>query len=116
MNWGEWGTCSVTCGPGQRSREGCSKSLKRGQTCPPGHVKNEAEECSIVPCGKLSKMTSMIQNNHCLEHVQGTMVRELNKQWITFQDSKLTQFSKLNRIMMSDHPSSEVRPVVRRQV
>ena len=75
VNWGEWGACSVTCGPGQRWRKGCGKSLKTGQTCPPGHVERETEECSIVPCtGKLSIMESMIRNYHCLEHNQGTMI------------------------------------------
>ena len=74
VNWGEWGACSVTCVAGQRSREGCGKRLKPGQTCPPpGRVESETEECSIVPCtGKLSIMASMIRNYHCL-------VRELSK-------------------------------------
>ena len=56
-------------------------------------MESETKECSMLPCtGKLSIMAPIILNYHYLEHNQGTMVRELNKKGIPFQDSKLPQY------------------------
>ncbi|XP_078359089.1 uncharacterized protein LOC144643648 isoform X1 [Oculina patagonica] len=49
--WGEWGACAVTCGTGQRTREGCKKEVKPGKTCPPGQVTTQTEVCSTASCG-----------------------------------------------------------------
>jgi len=48
--WGEWGACAVTCGIGQRSREGCTKKPKPGHKCPHGHVTTQTEMCSTTSC------------------------------------------------------------------
>ena len=100
VDWGEWGARSVTCGAGQRSREGCGKSLNPGQNeCPQGHVRSETERCSMEPCiGKLRKMASMIRmirNYHCLEHNQGTMV---STESLGIVEKVKHQFNKLFRL------------------
>ena len=50
--WGEWNTCSVTCGTGMRSHSRSriedSDPLCRGADCI--GVTQETESCQIVPC------------------------------------------------------------------
>ena len=50
--WGEWTSCSRTCGNGTRERTRAVELQKLGNGVCPGH-KKEMINCSAVPCKKM---------------------------------------------------------------